>query len=405
MNALWDRAPLILLTSTVEEGFAIKERLVVTPAAAAQQIARALGLALADPRGPVQLEIPADVAGRPSALGPLSQAQVSLPHPEAEALDRAAQVIAGARYPVLITGLECRGVGEAKWLRALAESVPAPVLTTLKAKGIFPDSHPLALGIFPGGTREQAIVGRADLIVAIGLDPVELAADDWPCQAPVVRLVRTPHPGEYFVPVAQVTGDIALIIEELAPRLRRKTRADWDVALLDRLKREPMERRAGSTRALAPHRVVQIARELAPAGSVVAVDREALLVAAAVFWQAEEPGTFLIPNRQPAAGFALPAAIAAQLVHRDRRVLCLTAASGLMGVIAEVETVVRLNLPLLILVFNDPALFPAPDLSILAQSFGITAFRADREGELRDALTQALAGGIPALVDARIVRF
>lgn len=415
--ALLDRAPLILFTDrhpAPMEGFAIhphldhaalfsalaKESIVVAPASAAEQIARAVRLALADPRGPVHLDVPADVAASCALSPTASEALPLLSPPDADALDRAAQRIAAAYYPVLLVGLQCRAAQEAKWLRALAESIPAPVLTTYKAKGVFPDSHPLALGIFTGG--ESGLLGRADLIVAIGLDTVELVPRAWPYRSPVVHLARTPYTGHDFIPAVEVTGELGLIVEELAPRLRRKTQANWDVALVDRLKRDQILLPISSRAALTPRQVVRIASEVAPAGSVAAVDPEPGLLAATRFWPVEEAGTFLVATGLGAVGFALPAALAAQLVYPDRCVLCLTCADGLMRVAGELETVVRLSLPIVIVVFNDCALSTNPDFSALARSFGMTAFRAEGESELREALTHALSAGQPALVDARI---
>ncbi len=158
-------------------------------------------------------------------------------YPDADALDQAAKLIAAAHYPVLLLGVQCRGATEANWLRALAESVPAPVLITDQAKGVLPDSHPLVLGALTDHRIEQAVMGRADLVVAIGLEPTELRPHAWPYRAPVVHLARAPHPGHCFIPAVEVIGEISLIIEELAPRLRQKTQANWDIALVDRLKR------------------------------------------------------------------------------------------------------------------------------------------------------------------------
>jgi acetolactate synthase-1/2/3 large subunit len=157
------------------------------------------------------------------------------PYPDTRALDRAGELLASAHHPVLVVGVECRGDREARWLLALAESLPAPVLTTEQGKGAFPDSHPLALGVLPGGETEKAVVARADLMVILGVDPAELPPG-LSCSAPTIHLARTPA-ADGSLPLAQVTGEISEILEEMAPRLRGRTRADWDVALLDRLKR------------------------------------------------------------------------------------------------------------------------------------------------------------------------
>ena len=159
-----------------------------------------------------------------------------LPPPDSRALGRAAELIRVASRPVVIAGLQCRPE-DAPWLRAFAEALPAPVLATSQAKEALPEAHPLALGILAGGDADDAVLGLADLIVAFGLDPLELNSRRWPYPALVVWLTRTPPSGLPFTPLVEVVGDLALILEELAPRLRGKTQADWDMWELDRLKK------------------------------------------------------------------------------------------------------------------------------------------------------------------------
>jgi acetolactate synthase-1/2/3 large subunit len=238
----------------------------------------------------------------------------------------------------------------------------------------------------------------------------------------VLHLAPSPSTSKYFQPEVEVIGEIELILEELAPRLRDRERADWDVAELDRLKRDVRARLAvaGTDKGLAPHRVIEIARELTPAGTIATVDSGAHMFPATNFWQAVNPGEFLISNGLATMGFALPAAIGAQLVYPDRRVLAFAGDGGLMMVAAELETAARLALPIVIVVFNDGALslikikqdqrgtgelpftYAGPDLVALARSFGLAAFAADSEATLRRALVNALATNRPALVDARI---
>ncbi len=160
----------------------------------------------------------------------------SLPPPDSRVLDRAAELIRAASRPVVIAGLQCTPE-DARWLRAFAEAVPAPVLATSKVEEALPETHPLTLGIFTGSERDNPVLGLADLIVTFGLDPTELNPPRWPYPALVVSLVRTPHSGLPFTPLVEVVGDLALILEELAPRLRGQKQADWDMWELDRLKK------------------------------------------------------------------------------------------------------------------------------------------------------------------------
>jgi len=441
-----DRAPMIYLSDRHPEatlgftthqaldhvahlGPVVKASLTLAPESASHWIAHAARLALAEPRGPVHLDLPADVADRPAlGLQPNPVAPAALV-PETALLDQAAAMIRTARRPIVVAGLECRQ-SEAKWLRAFCEALPAPLLTTYKAKGAIPDPHPLAMGVFTGGVLEEAVVGRADLIIAFGLDLVELIPRRWPYSAAVLSLRRTPstHPalaapggGTYFTPALEVTGDLALILEELAPRLvRADARADWDVAEVDRLRRERASALEVPVPGLAPHRVVQLTRELMPAGAIATVDAGAHMFPATAYWHAVEPGECLISNGLATMGFALPAAIAAQLVHPERRVVCFTGDGGLLMVASELETAARLRLPITLVVFDDGALsliqvkqeqkgyadtamrHEGPDLAALARAFGLVAFAASDEAGLQRALISALGVAGPTLIAARI---
>ena len=159
------------------------------------------------------------------------------PPPDSRALDRAAELISAASRPVVIAGRQCRSPEDAEWLRAFAEALPAPVLTTEKAQGVLPEAHPLSFGTFTGRDQDDAVLGLADLIVTFGLDPDELNLGGWPYAAVAVHLSRAPHAGYPFMPLVEVVGDLALSLEELAPRLRGKTRADWDMFQLARLRK------------------------------------------------------------------------------------------------------------------------------------------------------------------------
>ena len=429
-HAWLDRAPLIYLSDrhpsraleytthqyldhAAHLGPIVKGSILVSPESAGHWIAHAVQLALAEPRGPVHLDLPGEVAGAPAV--PVAAGVTPGPpaSPDAGLVERAAEMIRAARHPIVIAGLGCRGA-DAHWLRAFTEALPAPVLTTCKAKGAIPDPHPLALGIFTGGALEEPLVRRADLIIAFGLDPVELIPRRWSYSAPVLSLARCPSTdprlrppggGAYFTPALEVIGAPGAILEDLAPRLvPRGTRADWDVALVDRMRRERAAALEVEVPGLAPHRVAQITRELTAAGSIATVDAGPHMLPTTTYWHALEPGELLISNGLATMGFALPAAIAAQLVHPDRRVVCFTGGGGLMMVAAELETVVRLRLPIIIVVFNDRALSPVegPDLVALARAFGLRALAATDEAALRHALLAAQTAPGPTLIDARV---
>ena len=407
----------------------VKGSVTVTPDSVGHWVAHAVQLALAEPRGPVHLDLPADVAGAAAVPVATAMTAPAVAAPADALVEAAAEMIRGAKRPLVIAGLGCRPA-DAKWLRAFCEALPAPVLTTYKAKGAIPDPHPLAMGIFTGGVLEEPLVRRADLIITFGLDTVELIPRRWSYTAPVLSLARgssserrraAPGGGAYFTPALEVVGDLGSILEDLAPRImRRDVRADWDVAEVDRIRRERASALEIPVPGLAPHRVAQIARELTAAGSIATVDAGAHMFQTTTYWHSLEPGELLISNGLATMGFALPAAIAAQLVHPDRRVVCFTGDGGLMMVAAELETMARLRLPIVIVVFNDLALslievkqdqkgfegvsmrYAGPDLVALGRAFGIRALAATSEATLQSALIAAQTAPGPTLIDARI---
>ena len=114
-----------------------------------------------------------------------------LPSPDANALEALATVLRDSVRPILITGLEC-SADDAKWLRAFAETLPAPVLATPKGRGVLAEPHPLALGLL---ASSHPLLARADLILLVGVDPSELPPGLLPATIPVARIGRGPWSG------------------------------------------------------------------------------------------------------------------------------------------------------------------------------------------------------------------
>ena len=394
-QATLDRSPVILLTDRHPGTMlACKASLRVTAASAADRITHAARLAMTEPRGPVHLDLPPAVADEPAVELAASCRPAPLPPPEPRALDEAAAVLAAASRPVLVAGLGCRGAASAAWLRALAEALPAPVLVTPKAKGALPDPHPLMLGVLT--SAGEPLLPRADLILALGLDAVEATPRAWPSTAPLLHLAPFPAAADCGRPVTEVVAEIGLVVEELAPRLRGRARADWDMAELDRLKRDLSARRAAAAGGFAS-RVVRLARQAMEAGTIAAVDAGAHADGVTALWDAVAPGEFLISNGPATAGFALPAAIAAHLARPERRVVCFTAAAGLVAAASELETATRLRAPIVVVAFGEPA-SNAPDLVRLAQSFGVPASAADGDALFGEAMGRALRASGPTLI-------
>lgn len=400
-----EAAPLLVLDGRLPGVLppGIKASVVLEVDSAAHWIAHAAQLAMTDPRGPVHIVIPPGVAGRPAVPVTTSPRLPGPPAPAARVLDEAADRLAGASRPLIIAGAHCRWGETPSWLRALAEALPAPVLVTARGRGALPDPHPLRLGAFTGDAGRDPLLARADLVVALGLDPLESAATR-AIAARRLRLGATPDPAPVGPVDLDVVGDLALVLQELAPRLRGRPRADWDVAELDRVRRQAAGAPPAMARGLARRRVVELLREVTPAGTLAVITPTALDDGAgddgaAEAWQAVGPGELLAWRGD--AGFALPAAIAAQLVHPGRRVVAVTTSDDLRRVAEEIETVARLRLPLVVVTLDTASTGGGDDLRQLATRHGWGTTAAAGADVLSRAMIHALAQSRPWLIRAQ----
>jgi acetolactate synthase-1/2/3 large subunit len=384
--------------------------------APAAEIAALLDLAQAE-RRPVHLDLTGEAARR----APGEAARRALVEDVPADVGDATAMLAAARKPVIVAGLEAATPAASKALRALAEALGAPVLVTYKAKGVLPDAHPLHAGIFTGGSLEGACVGAADLIVTVGLDPVELILQPWRYRAPVLDVGLRPHPVRYVDPAAALHGPLAPSLD----RLRRVAVASgWT----------PGEIAGHRDTALAaltwhgeggvsPPDVVRLAQEAARvAGRAprVAVDAGAHMFSAAAFWQCDEPHDLLISNGLASMGYALPAGIAAALHDPARGAVCFTGDGGLMMVAGELATAADARAKLVTIVLNDGALslidikqqqrqlapegvrWARPDFARVAEGFGVKGFVATTPTEYAAALKAAFAVDGPSLVDVHV---
>jgi acetolactate synthase I/II/III large subunit len=392
--------------------------------AAGPMTAALLAAALSAPRGPVLLELSGAAARAPGALPPPPGVAAASGGPDAAAVATARKLLAGAKRPVLVAGLEATSPDACVALRRLLEALGCPGLVTYKAKGVVPDAHPLFAGVFTGGVAEAPVLADADLILLAGADPVEFIPQPWRYAAPVVEIGTAPRTAHYTTPGAALHGPLEPALASLAEGARpgawtAREIEDRRRAWLARLAIEP----AGANRGLSPQAVVEGAQagcRRVGADPRVSVDAGAHMFPATSFWQASRPGDLLISNGLSTMGFALPAGIAAALHDPDRGALAFTGDGGLLMALGELATAAALGAKLVVVVFNDASLslidikrdaralpdgalgWPRADFTAAMRAFGGLALRAATEEEYAAALDRALAAPGPALIDVLV---
>jgi acetolactate synthase-1/2/3 large subunit len=369
------------------------------------------------PPGPVHIDCPGDVKGTPGfPLGPrYPDATAPDAPPEIPAAFEAA--IAKARKVLLLVGLGARSAEDAAAIRRFCEARQIPAMVTYKAKGVVPDRHPCFAGVFTNGAIERALVEKSDLLIGVGLDPVELLPRPWAFTPPIVGISDWAMPTGHVPFAAQWIERTPAALQVLADRLKK---SEWN---LDRVATTASKNLAAIDLpgdGLTAQRVVDVAATMLSERRVT-VDAGAHMFPATLRWPIAEPAGLLISNGLSTMGFALPAAIGAALVDRKPTVV-LTGDGGLLMCAGELVTAVRERLPIMTIVFNDTSLSlieikqqarhlrPAGvaigpvDWHAVAESLGLASVAARTEEELTQAIELAAAIDGPSLIDVSVDR-
>ena len=364
------------------------------------------------PWGPVHVDCDPTAA---SDLGRLPLPNRAAPDPAA--LTAARRLLGEARRPLLLAGVGARG-GEAELSRFAADH-GLPVLTTYKAKGAIDERRELAAGLLTGAEIESPILACADVILAVGLDPIELIPAAWPYPAAIVAIGPWHEPARYFSPTVELTGSVPELLAAVDGAMADGSGWGTSVAEYRAWTRACLSEPTGDD-ALSPVDVLMAAHEAFGPDATVTVDAGAHMLPAMELWSVSGPRRALISSGLATMGFALPGAIGAAVVDPDRPAVCVTGDGGLGMCLAELETVARLGLDLTVVVLDDACLslialkqradqggsaavsYHEADFAAIARGVGLPAERVDHPEALRAALARAAAHKGPMLIDAII---
>jgi len=383
---------------------------------ASAAVERALSLAAEAPAGPVQLELSRDAAAE--FARPADPPQPGIAAAEKVPAEGAA-ALAAARRPVLLVGDEAADVPQDA-LVALARRLSAPVLCSYKGKGVFPEDNPLWCGIVTNAAIEGDLLAEADLLLAVGLDPVELLPRSWSVPAPVLALRAHGETAPGYRPRWSAMGDVGGLLDELGAQLAGSA-SEWTAAEVSVRREEFLAAlRIPSPGSLSAVEVVEAVLAEAPPEAIVTVDAGAHMFAATWFWRSRLPRRFLISNGLATMGYAVPAAVAAALARPDETVIAFTGDGGFLLHGTELETAARVGAKVIVVVLNDASLslirikqedrrfrrlavdFSSARLADVGRALGAEgASASDTEG-LRSAMREALARPESTVIEVRL---
>jgi len=437
-NAWLDRSPLIAITcnlNTEQLGRRLqmwidhhalfkpitKATLPLRKGEIGATLVEAVRLARSEPHGPVHLDLPEDVALAstnepvPALAPPLGPAAA----PDA-AVARAGAMIAVARRPIAVIGASAMRLRDPSRLRQLVERFSLPFATTTMAKGLISEEHPLSLGCIERACRrvQRKLLRSADLIVGLGYDTVEVEYETWIGDVALLQIDIEPVDISPSVNLThQVTGDLDFSLARLAEQAA--TQNSWTPEQIDFHKRAFQAALRPASGLFTAHAAIDAVRRALPNNGVLAFDVGAHTHQIASQWTTHSPKTFLITNGWSSMGFGLPAAIAAKLARPDLPVVCLIGDGCFQMTCGEVATAKRLGLTLPIVVLDDKWLalikvkqirrqFPLYGTALQdedygeppAHYFGVPARGVRSAASLEEAVTTALAGNGPTVIEA-----
>jgi acetolactate synthase I/II/III large subunit len=396
-----------------------------TAAVIPEVIRKAFKLAESEKPGACHIEVPEDVAAEAVDGTPLSTVRARRPSPDRPALQTAARLIEEATHPLIFAGNGVIRGRASTELRELARRHGIPVVHTFMAKGSMPSDDDLCLLSAGLQARDYVSCGfdRADLIIAVGYDPVEYAPKFWnpDRKKPIIHIDFTPaEVDNFYQPAVEVVADVREALELLNEMVKGEKDPSPYLELRRFILKDLEEGADDQTFPLKPQHILRELRARMGREDILISDVGTHKLWIARTFPAYEPNTVLISNGLAAMGFALPAAIAAKLVHPERKVVAVSGDGGFLMNCQELETAHRLGLAVVNVIFRDGGYnliqwkqqthfgretgvtFGNPDFVALAGAFGVKGYPVESPRELGPVLAEALAAPGPSIVDVPV---
>ncbi len=414
-------------------------RRVTDPSRISDYIDMAFTAAAGGRPGPVALILPADflvekVKAPGKRKGSLGMIPLDRALADPACIREAADLIAGAKNPLIVVGGGAHLSGAVKEVSELIEAANAPVLTTVMGKGIVDENHPLSLGVagYNLGPLSPArylrpIVERADVVLLIGTRTNQNGTDSWqlyPDGARYIHVDIDPSEVGRNYEAVRLVGDAKLTVAELAKLLkgRRAKQPAVEkeiVAARQKHERDILPVLRANTSPVRPERLMEDLRKVLTPETIVVADASYSTLWIACYLKALAPGMrFITPRGLAGLGWGLPLAMGAKVARPNVPVLCVAGDGGFAHVWSELETSVRMKIPVVVTILNNGVLayqkdaedvkfggftsavhFAPVDHAAVARACGCRGVRVDNADDYLPAVREALAANVTTLID------
>jgi acetolactate synthase-1/2/3 large subunit len=387
------------------------------PIAVPEMVRKAFKVAQTERPGSCYIGVPQDLEEMSVSpdLRPLARSQVYDSAPSPSQVCRAVKVLEAAKSPIVLAGHGAARDNAQDALIRFSEHLHIPVATTFMGKGVFPDMHPNALGTVGFMRHDYVNFGfdLADVVICVGydlqeFDPVRINPN---ADKKIIHISRYAAEVDTHYPVAVgIESNLSMALDDLAKGVSSiiGLKAGNQKKIVNLLRTELEEGAKDDSFPVKPQRIVSDTRKALGQSDVVLVDTGALKMWMARLYPTYKPNTCLISNGLSTMAFAVPGAIAVKLAYPERKVLAAAGDGGFLMLGSELETAIREDVPIVVLIWEDQAYglikwkmdlelghhssvdFHNPDFVKYAEAFGAKGYRISRADELFPTLKSAL---------------
>lgn len=395
--------------------------------------------------GPVALMLPADVLLENIELGAikitvgLGTWPLDRTVADPAVIDQAATLLSQADRPLIIAGGGVHAANATSALARLQQAYGIPVGTTMMGKGAVADHHPLSIGLVGNvmgsksiGKHLKPMVEDADAILLVGTRTNQNGTDSWSLYPDSAKVIHIDIDGNEIgrnYPALRLVGDAKLTLKALAEALekqdltkRETTRTLFEEVIAEarrRNRQDVSEALQSSACPILPERILGELEKLLQPDSVVVADASYSSVWINAYLSSRRPGMrFITPRGLAGLGWGFPMALGAKLARPENPVICFVGDGGFGHVWSEIETAVRENIPVVMIVLNNGTLgyqkdaehvkfgrhtgacyFGEVNHAAIAEACGCEAYSVSDPAELGSLLERAIGSGNPVLID------
>jgi len=457
-NANMDRSPILAITGQTDTDFLHKEahqnmdavtmfkpitkwRWSVRNADSIPKIVRrGFKIALEEKAGAVHIELPQDIAKMESEIKPIKAQQVLRSRPNKDLIEEAAELLLASKTPIVLVGNGCIRGRASLSVRKFVEKTGICSMNTFMAKGVISDKSERHLHTIGIREADHALIAmkEADLVIAIGYDLVEYSPKHWngDLDKKIIHIDVTPAESDtYYPPTIEIAADIeytmGAVLEEIERITKQEEKSSRIIKHLDppelfkTIKNEIIGRlekyKNDLSYPIKPEKLILDVRNALDETDMVISDVGAHKLWIAKIYNTYNPNTCIIPNGFCSMGFALPAAMTAQLVNPNQKIVAMCGDGGFLMNIQELETAVRLCLPLIVIIWCDYdygmisfkqihefgrsafTKFNNPNFAKLAESFGAIGYNIKSTKEFSLVLKEGVKSkSIPVIISVDV---